>query len=128
MAERIDHTRFITLLADRFPGIAANIDDCSKGLLHLEMAALARATQSAIDGQDTSSVCAHFQFIDEVFRNAAPDVENAVYVSYLENLHFDGRKAGPTNARELLTPRLRPALAALEEYLDRIFDRNEQQK
>ena len=121
MAEQIDRDRFIALLTERFPEVAASIDECQRGLLHLEMATLARATQAAIDGQDRHTVRRHFQFIDEVFRQAAPDVENAVNVSYLENLRFEGRKAAPTKARELLTPRLRQALAELEEYLARLF-------
>jgi hypothetical protein len=120
MSERIDHPRFIALLTDRFPEVAAAIDDCSQGLLHLEMATLARATQAAIDNQDNVTVFRHFQFVDEVFRDAAPDVENAVNVSYLEHLRFEGRKAAPTKARELLTPRLRQALIELDEYLARI--------
>jgi hypothetical protein len=124
MAEQINRDRFITLLTEQFPHVAASIDDCLQGLLHLEMAALARATQSAIDNQDRDMVQRHFQFIDEVFPQAAPDVKNAVYVSYLENLRFEGRKAGPTKARELLTPRLRQALAELEEYLARLFGKD----
>jgi hypothetical protein len=90
-------------------------------LLHLEMGAFSAATQAAIDDQDVDTVRAHFQFIDEVFCDAAPDVENAVYVSYLENLRFEGRKASPTKARQLLTPRLQRALTELEDYLARIF-------
>ncbi len=121
MSERIDHPRFIALLTGRFPEVTAAIDDCSQGLLLLEMATLARATQAAIDGQDRETIRRHFQFIDEVYLLASPDVENAVNVSYLENLRFEGRKAGPTRARELLTPRLRQALAELEEYLARLF-------
>jgi hypothetical protein len=121
MAELIDRDRFIALLTERFPEVAATIDDCSQGLPHLEMATLARATQAAIDEQDRDVVRRHFEFIDEVFREAAPDVENAANVSYLENLRFEGRKAGPTRARELLTPRLRQALTELETYLDRRF-------
>jgi hypothetical protein len=121
MVEQIDHERFIARLAERFPEVAAAIDDCSEGLLHLEMATFARATQAAIDAQDRETVRRHFQFIDEVFRQAAPEVENAVNVSYLENLRFDGRKAGPTRARELLTPGLRQALAELEDYLAKLF-------
>jgi len=117
----IDHPRFIALLKARFPEVVAMIDDCSEGLLHLEMGTFARATQHAIDHQDKPTVRAHFQFIDEVFRDAAPDVQNAVYVSYLENLRFDGRKAAPTGARELLSPRLQQALTDLEAYLDRLF-------
>src|SRR5262245_52274303 len=125
MPEQIDRDRFIVLLAERFPDVAVTIDDCSQRLLHLEMATLARATQAAIDDQNRDTVLQHFQFIDEVFRQAAPDVENAVNVSYLENLRFEGRKAAPTKARDLLTPRLRQALAELEEYLARLFGKGD---
>ena len=59
--------------------------------------------------------------MDEVLRDAAPEVENAVNVSYLEHLRFEGRKAGPAKARELLTPRLRQALAKLEAYLAKLL-------
>jgi hypothetical protein len=121
MAQRIDRDRFIVLLSEQFPEVAADIDDSSEGLLHLEMATLARATQTAIDNCDRDTVRRYFQFIDEVFQGAAPDVENAVNVSYLENLRFEGRKAGPAKARELLTPRLCQALAELEEYLAQLF-------
>jgi len=121
MAELIDRDRFIALIAERFPDVAAAIDDCSQGLLHLEMATLARATQAAIDEGDRDAVRRYFAFIDEVFRDATPDVENAVNVSYLENLRFEGRKAGPTRARELLTPRLGQALSELDDYLDRLY-------
>src|SRR5688500_17326900 len=114
MSDRIDHSRFVALLTARFPEVAAAIDECSQGLLHLEMATLARATQAAIDNQDKATVIRHFQFVGEVFRDAAPDVENAVNVTHLENLRFEGRKAAPTKARDLLTPRLRQALIELE--------------
>jgi len=120
MSKRIGHQQFIALLIARFPEVAAAIDACSQGLLHNEMATLARATQAAIDNQDKATVVRHFEFIDEVFRDAGPDVENAVYVSYLENLRFEGRKATPTKARELLTPRLWQALVDLEEYLAKL--------
>jgi hypothetical protein len=120
MTKSIDHPRFIALLNEQFPEVAGSIDDCSQGLLHCEMATLARATQAAINGRDTPTLIRHFQFIDEVFRSAAPDVENAVNVSYLENLSFDDQNAA---ARELLTPCLRQALIELEEYLAQLFKR-----
>ena len=107
MAERIDHLRFVTLLTERFPEVTASIDDCSKGLLHLEIATFARTTQAAIDRHDKAMVRAQFQFIDEVFRDAAPDLANAVNVSYLENLRFEGRIAAPTKARRTFPPGLR---------------------
>jgi hypothetical protein len=116
MPGSIDHQRFIDLLTERFPEVAADIDSCSRGLLHCEMGTLCHATQAAIDAQDKVAVERHFRFIDEVFKDAAPDVENAVYVSYLENLQFEGRNADSTKARELLPPRLQKALAELEAY------------
>jgi hypothetical protein len=121
MTEKIDHPRFFAMMAERFPEVAADVDDCSQGLLHLEMATLARATQEAIYNQDRATIFRHFQFVDEVFRDAAPDVENAVNVSYLENLDFDCIKAKPTRARDLLTTRLRQALEELEKYLAQLF-------
>jgi hypothetical protein len=124
MTEKIDHNRFISLLTQKFPEVVATIDDCAQGLLHLEMATLARSTQAAINCQDRETIRQHFEFIDVVFRNAASDVENAINVSYLENLYFEGRKAGPTDARRLLTPRLRQALEDLEKYLDQLFDKS----
>lgn len=124
MVEQIDRDWFIAMLTERLPEVAAAIDECSQGLQHLEMATLARATQAAIDDHDRDKVRGHFQFVDEVFRQAAPDVENAVNVSYLKNLRFEGRKAGPTKARELLTPRLRQAQAELEEYLAQRFGKD----
>jgi hypothetical protein len=47
-----------------------------------------------------------------------------VNVSYFENLRFDGRKAGPTQAQGLLPPRRHQALVDLEEYLAKLFDKD----
>jgi hypothetical protein len=110
----IDHSRFIAMLNQRYPQIAASINEYGEGLLHCEMATVARTTQAAIDAGDEETVRQHFAFIDEIFPDAAPDVENAIWVSYLENLRFEGRKAGYVDARKLLSPRLANALAELE--------------
>ena len=83
---------FERLLAERFPAIAAAMDDIERGLLHVEMAVLARATCEAIDQGDTRTVCSHFNFIDELFACCAPDPENAIYVSYLENVFLSAQK------------------------------------
>jgi hypothetical protein len=116
MAAKIDHAQFIALLRQRFPEVAAAIDDCSAGLLHPEMGTLGRATIDAIREGDVKAVKEHFAFVDEVYRDANAAVENAVNVSYLEHIDFDGRKAKAIGARELLTPRLRQAVKELEDY------------
>lgn len=115
MNQLIDHAAFVELLADQFPQIAAEIDDVSEGLLHLEMATLARATEAVIHAEDFSTVAAHIKFIDGIFRAAAPDVENAVCVSYLENAFLDASGLNQITARKMLTPILRKALQELEE-------------
>jgi hypothetical protein len=84
MSQSIDHPRFVALLTERFPEVAADIDECARELLHLEMGTLARATQAAISKEDIPAVKQHFAFIGEVFRLATPEVKNAVFVSYLE--------------------------------------------
>jgi hypothetical protein len=119
--EQINHPQFVALLNEQFPAVAAAIDECSQGLLHCEMGTLARATQTCLKSGDSETARKHFAFVDEVFQNADRDVQNAVYVSYLENLQFEGANIMTPQARELLTPRLRTALIELEEYLDRLF-------
>jgi hypothetical protein len=46
MSGVVDRDEFIVLLTHRYPEIATDIDDCIKGLLHMEMGLLARAVQS----------------------------------------------------------------------------------
>ena len=82
--------RFEELLAKRFPSIAAQIDEIERGLLHLEMGAFARPTCNAIDSGDSEEVATHLAFIDQFFVDAPPDLENAIYVSYLKDV-FLGR-------------------------------------
>ena len=121
MAEPIDAERFIALFFDRFPLIAAGTDVCARGVVHLEMHTFARATQAAIRAEDTATVKTHFAFIGEVFRLANPEVKNAVFVSYLECLSFDGRHGTKIKARQLLTPQLQAGLRELEAYNAELF-------
>ena len=116
MAGVIDRDAFMAMLADRYPAVAADIDDCMRGLLHLEMGQLARAAQAAISDENTAAVREHFRFIDELYRRATPEVKNAVHVSYLERLSFDGKHGKRIKARELLSPALQGGLRGLEAY------------
>lgn len=123
MAAPIDHDRFTALLTEHYPAVAADIDECARGLLHLELGTLARATQAAISDEDKAAVRGYFAFIGEVFRLATPEVKNAVFVSFLECLSFDGRHGKRIGAREMLTPQLQAGLRELEEYNAELFRR-----
>jgi hypothetical protein len=125
MAGNIDRDAFIKLLADRFPAIFANIDECQAGLLHCEMGEIARATQRAISAEDVAAVREHFRFIDDVYRSGNAQIKNTVHVSYLEHLSFDGRHGRRIKAREMLSPALQAALKGLEEYNAENFGRRD---
>ena len=123
---QIDRDRFIEMLADRFPVVLEEMDASCEGLLHPEMSTLARAAQAAISDEDVQSVRAHFSFIDEVFRQATPEVKNAINVSFLECISFTGRHGKRINARQLLSPILQQELIALEAYLAKIYGDSKQ--
>ncbi len=123
MAGEVDRDAFVAMLAARYPAVTADIDECMHGLLHLEMGQLAKAVQSAISYEDSEAVREHFQFIDEVYRRATPEVKNAVHVSYLEHLSFDGKHGKRIKAREMLSPGLQAALRGLEIYNAELFAR-----
>ncbi len=125
MGDKVDREAFIVMLTERYPAVAADIDECARGLLHLEMGTLARAAQSAISDEDTAAVREHFRFIGEVYRRATPEVKNAVHVSYLERLSFDGKHGMRIKAREMLSPALQAGLSGLEAYNAELIGRRE---
>jgi hypothetical protein len=118
----VDHEKFVRQLSELFPHIAAEFDDTERGLLHLEMAAFARATNSAIAAEDWPQALSHYAFIDEVFARADSAVENAVYVSYLENVFLWEDNPRHLKARTLLPERLQTALQELEEHFRKLED------
>jgi hypothetical protein len=123
MTRVIDREAFIDMLSERYPLVAADIDESAQGLLHLEMGALARAAQIAISEEDMGAVREHFRFIGEVYRLATPEVKNAVHVSYLECLGFDGKHGKRIKARELLSAEMQAGLRGLEAYNAELFGR-----
>lgn len=117
---RLTHDDFIRLLKQRFPDVAAAIDDCSEGLLHLEMATFSRATENAIRTSDWQLLQEHYRFAEQLHRNGNADVLNAVNVSYLENLplYLEGKQYD--RALALMSPYLRKAWVDMQAYLDKL--------
>ena len=118
----VDREAFIIMLTERYPAVAAAIDECARGLLHLEMGTLARVAQAAISDEDTAAVREHFRFIGKAYRRATPEVKNAIHVSYLECLSFDGKHGKRIKAREMLSPELQAGLRGLEAYNAKPFE------
>lgn len=121
MAGDIDHKAFISLLTKRFPSIVEGMGESMQGSLYMEMGELARAAQAAISDEHVAEVREHFRFIEEIYRRATPEVKNAIHVSYLERIGFDGKHAKRIKAREMLSPALQAGLRSLEEYDSQLF-------
>ena len=115
-ANSMDHAAFDRLVMAEFPEAAAELDADDRALLHIEMAAVARATSRAIEAGDVAEVARHFALMETVLTSAALDVENAVYVSYLENVFLWDERPAFVVARKTLPPRLARALIELEEH------------
>jgi hypothetical protein len=116
----IDRAEFVRRLGERFPAVAAQIDETDRGLLHLEMAVLARATSAAIEAKNDASVAELLSFAEEILGAADSSVENAIYVSFLENVFLGETRPGYVAHRERLSPRLAKGLAALEQHFERL--------
>ena len=56
-----------------------------------------RITQAAIDAGDSAMLRRQFMLADRFFRDSAPDLKNAFYVSYLEDLDFSASERLPTS-------------------------------
>lgn len=82
----IGHSEFIALLMAKFPDLADEVREEGDGLIHLEAAAFRRATERAMDAGRQWDAERHFRFVEQAMHDADPEVENALGVSYLEEL------------------------------------------
>jgi hypothetical protein len=103
---------FLAELFERFPGLEQKQDPSMKGLLHCEMGWFSHFTSEAVEIGAFRSVRHHFEFVDLALMRASDELENAIVVSYLENV-FACNTPGTRHARNLLTPRLAAHVVAM---------------
>jgi hypothetical protein len=104
---------FLIQLLKRFPELLERQDPSVTGLVHCEMGWFSHITSDAIEARNFRLVRAHFQFIDEALTSASDELENAILVSYLENV-FALKTPETAQARDLLTPRLSAPVLEME--------------
>lgn len=121
----ISHQQFVEQLLTEFPEIRDEVTD-EAGLLHLEMSCFARRTQKAIDEENRADLKRCFDFASRVLENADPDVENAVIVSYLENLDFRDGERNHNWAIEMMHPALKDGLDELNRHMEELAKRMEE--
>lgn len=110
----IGYREFLDLLATEFPDIADEIRAAGDNLLHLDTATFRRATERAMDAGQFWAAEQHFRFVERVLNKAAPDVENALAVSYIEDLALgDCTPQRYCAVKERMPPRMRTEMASI---------------
>ncbi|MDQ3754302.1 MAG: hypothetical protein M3371_06170 [Acidobacteriota bacterium] len=116
--DRINEAKFLELALAEFPSLAEEFAE-EEGLFHLQVAALSRFTQAAIERNDRATLQRCYSLLEEMVKSATFEVQNAIYVSFLENLNFETSSFG-AEARRLLPPALSKMLVELEEHWQQI--------
>lgn len=113
------HSRFACYLALYLPEVAAHIDEDDFGIIHLEIAALARATADAVSKGDWATVRKHFAFISDMQMNVGGELHDAINVSFAKYLAQDDADLNTPENREQLARHLQDMLDKLETLLDK---------
>jgi hypothetical protein len=104
---------FLAELFRRFPVLEACQDPHVTGLLHCEMGWFSHKTNDAIKAGNFRLVRQHFEFVEHALAQASDELENAITVSYLENV-FGLDTPNTRFARNLLTPSLSEPVLLME--------------
>jgi hypothetical protein len=104
---------FLRRLFQRFPTLTDRPDMSAEGLVHCEMGWFSNKTSEAMEAHQFRLVRAHFEFIDEALARGSDELENAILVSYLENV-FAVNTECTAKARDLLTPLLSAPVLEME--------------
>ena len=113
---------FIEALVQTFPALCEEIGEWD-GLLHVQMGVFARFTQQAIDQGDFNTLDQCLALAHRMFHDANPELKNAFYVSYLENLDLETPNGQLAHKR--MSPLLQAGYNEINEYLDKLFEEGE---
>lgn len=110
-----DEAKFLALALAEFPSLADEFAE-NEGLFHVQMGVFSGVAQTAIERGDFATLKRCYKLADETMKNTSPGVENAIFVSFLENLNFEVSPYG-AEAKRLLSPKLSQMLVELENHL-----------
>lgn len=125
MTQPYSHSDFVRLALIAFPELREEFEDNAE-LLHVQMGAFARRTQRAKGEGDWDAYARCVRLADEMWRHPDYYLQNALNVSYLEHLDFDGPRGAI--AWEHLTPALRDGWRAMRAYNERLSSLPQKQK
>ena len=98
------HQAFIEAAAAEFPAIADDLLDKDwAGLIHLQVACLTRYANDCLTKGDLPEFERILRFVERTLPEAHSDLDNALHVSFIEDLELDGDAAITQAARQLLS-------------------------
>ncbi len=102
-----------------YPQISEEIQG-DEGLLHIQIGTFSHLVQNFIDDNDAQAFEDACNLFVELFQEAAPELENALNVSFLEHLNFiDGKKVRNW-AYKVMPTSMKKAWDEMDEYNNRI--------
>lgn len=109
----LDKGDFIEALIDRFPDVKDEILDKGYSFsIGLQLGCFKRFTQTAIDKNNIEKIKECFDFVDSIIDEVTKDVENSIYISYLNHLNFSKNE----KAKKYLSNKLLSKVEMLDSY------------
>jgi hypothetical protein len=94
---------FLAGLIERFPSLAGEVLE-DAGLIHLQVSSLARYANHCLATGQLEEVARILAYFYQTVERVDSNTENALYVSFLEHLDFEGETENAGRARQLLQP------------------------
>ena len=119
----ISPTEAVERIEQRFPQLSEDLhDDIAEGLIHLQVAEFRRLAQSYIDSKDEAGFARVCGLFLELFENGAPELVNALNVSFLEHMNFDNGKVARRWAYAAMPKKMQVAFDEMEDYNRRLHE------
>jgi len=97
----LTQAQFLANLIERFPTIAEEVLE-DTGLIHLQVGSLARYANDCLAKGRLDEVARVINYFQNTVEKVDSNTENALYVSFLEHLEFEGETENAKQARLLL--------------------------
>lgn len=111
-------------IESEFPEITNELhEEIIDGLLHCQIGEFSRFAQIKIDKQDREAFGRICRLFDEMFEGADPQLKNALYVSFLENIDFTDGETARSWGYFLMPEKMRRAFDDMEDYNWKIHGR-----
>jgi hypothetical protein len=111
------HADFVRLTLAEFPELREEFEEDAE-LLHLQMHAFTRRVEQAQEERDWATFGRAMRLADRLWQRPDADLLNALNVSFLEHLDFDGPD-GP-DAWSHLSSQLQDGWRAMDAYMRRL--------